>query len=91
MCIQEVQLKSRLQHAETYQPQQERPTASVVPQQYSSTAFVSLRFQSRKKKYGARIINITTSQFLPLHRAYWHIHFTKRTTHAPISTLLYSH
>jgi hypothetical protein len=41
-------------------PQQDRPNACVIAQQYSSAAFVSLRFQSRKEKYGARLMNITS-------------------------------
>jgi hypothetical protein len=37
------------------------------------------------------VTNQKSYSFLPFHRAYCHIHFTKKPTHAPISTLLYSH
>jgi hypothetical protein len=50
-------------------PQQDRPTACVIALQYSSAAFVSLRFQSRKEKYGERFMTIITS-FLHFKIAY---------------------
>ena len=42
-------------------PQQDHPAACVIAQQYSSAAGFTLRFQSRKEKYGARFMNIITS------------------------------
>jgi hypothetical protein len=36
-------------------PQHDRSTARVIAQQYSSSTFLSLRFQSRKEKFGARL------------------------------------
>jgi hypothetical protein len=42
-------------------PQQERPAACVIAQQYSSTTFDSLRFHSLKEKSGAILVTIITS------------------------------
>jgi hypothetical protein len=36
-------------------PQHDRSTARVIVQQYSSSTFLSLRFQSRTEKIGARL------------------------------------
>ena len=44
-----------LQHTEFDWPLHEHPAACVIAQQYSSATFVSLRFQSRIHKFGARL------------------------------------
>jgi hypothetical protein len=38
---------------EADRPQHDRPAACVIAQQYSSATFVSLRFISRKEKFGS--------------------------------------
>jgi hypothetical protein len=38
--------------------QHNRPTACVIAQQYSSATFVSLPFNSRKKKFVAHLKNV---------------------------------
>jgi len=40
---------------ELYRPQNDRPAAYVIAQQYSSATLVSLLFQSRKEKFNARL------------------------------------
>jgi len=44
-------------------PQHVRPAYSVIAQQYSSTAFVSLRFHSRQEKFGTLFKNVILSIF----------------------------
>jgi Na+(H+)/acetate symporter ActP len=39
------------------------PSVCVIAQQYTSATFISLRFHSRKVKFGARFKNITISNF----------------------------
>jgi hypothetical protein len=41
----------------------DHPDACVIAQQYSSATFVSLRFHSRKEKFGALYENVTISIF----------------------------
>jgi len=40
-------------------PQNDRPAACVIAQQYSSAKFVSLRLHSHMEKFGARFKNVT--------------------------------
>jgi hypothetical protein len=42
-------------------PQHVRPTGSVIAQQHSSTAFVSLHFHSRQEKLGTPFKNVILS------------------------------
>jgi hypothetical protein len=39
-------------------PQHDRPATFVIAQQYSSATFVSMRFHSRKEKFGVRLKNL---------------------------------
>jgi hypothetical protein len=40
---------------ESDRPQHDRPSACVTAQQHSSATFVSLRFPSRKEKFGVNL------------------------------------
>ena len=50
-----VLLKSKPQHNEHDQLQQNCPAAFVIAQQYSSTTFASLHFRSHKEKFIASL------------------------------------
>jgi hypothetical protein len=50
-----------LRKSEPDRAQHDRPTARGIAQQYSSATFVSLRFNSRKDKSGARSKNVMIS------------------------------
>ena len=45
-------------------PQHDRPATSVIAQQYCSTTIVSLHFNSRNEKFGARLKNVIRSCLL---------------------------
>jgi hypothetical protein len=45
--------------AESDLPQRDRPSASVITQQYSSATFIRLHFHSHKHKFGAIFNNFT--------------------------------
>jgi hypothetical protein len=49
--------------AELDWPQHDHPALNVIAQQYSSATFVSLRFHSRKTKFGALFKNMFFSIF----------------------------
>jgi hypothetical protein len=46
------------------QPQHDGPAACVIAQHYSSATLVSLRFHSRKQKYGAPFKNIISNFYI---------------------------
>jgi len=48
---------------ETDRLQRERRAACVITQQYSSTTFLSLRFQHRKENFGSRFKNVISFFF----------------------------
>jgi hypothetical protein len=59
MCIHKgVQLKSKLQHSGASSAAAWPPRRCVVAQQYSSATFISLRFHSRKEKFGRLYKNV---------------------------------
>jgi hypothetical protein len=49
---------------ETDWPQYDHPTTSITTQKYSSTTFISSRFQSHTEKFGAYVKIVTISVFL---------------------------
>jgi hypothetical protein len=51
-------------------PQNDRPAACVIAQQYSSAMFFSLRFRSRREKFDVRIKKVIFSNLLPSFKLY---------------------
>lgn len=54
---------------QTGRPQYDHPAASVIAPHYSSAAFISLPFHSRKEKFGARFKNVISISALQVPRS----------------------